>query len=91
MSSSSTAAVDATYVDVAVPVPLRRTFTYRVPEALRAGLGAGSRVAVPFGARKLAGFVLGAIAQAPAGRAAQGRGRSARCTTAVHARAAALS
>jgi primosomal protein N' (replication factor Y) len=55
------------YVDVAVPVPLRRTFTYRVPEGLRAGLTAGSRVAVPFGARKLAGFVLGALEQPPEG------------------------
>jgi len=45
-------------VEVAVPVPLRRAFTYRVPEALRGVLQQGSRVAVPFGARKLAGFVL---------------------------------
>jgi primosomal protein N' (replication factor Y) len=61
------ASAEAAYVDVAVPVPLRRTFTYRVPEALRGGLSAGSRVAVPFGARKLAGFVLGPLADAPEG------------------------
>jgi primosomal protein N' (replication factor Y) len=47
------------YVSVAVPVPLRRAFTYRVPVTLRDRLEPGSRVAVPFGPRKLAAFVLG--------------------------------
>ena len=47
------------YVSVAVPVPLRRSFTYRVPSLLRDRLEPGSRVAVPFGPRKLAAFVLG--------------------------------
>ena len=47
------------YVSVAVPVPLRRAFTYRVPVALRDRLEPGSRIAVPFGPRKLAAFVLG--------------------------------
>ena len=54
-------------VEVAVPVPLHRTFTYRVPAALRARLLAGSRVAVPFGPRKLSAFVLGPAAPPPAG------------------------
>ncbi len=46
------------YVEVAVPVPLRRTFTY----AVQAGAPApepGSRHAVPFGPRHLPGIVLG--------------------------------
>src|SRR5690349_24929793 len=47
------------YVSVAVPVPLRRSFTYRVPTTLRDRLEPGRRVAVPFGPRKLAAFVLG--------------------------------
>ena len=55
------------YVEVAIPVPLRRTFTYRVPAALAGELGPGSRVAVPFGARKLAGFVLGPVGAPPPG------------------------
>jgi primosomal protein N' (replication factor Y) (superfamily II helicase) len=55
------------YVEVAVPVPLRRAFTYRVPQSLRGALAQGSRVAVPFGARKLAGYVLGEATQPPAG------------------------
>ena len=49
-------------VNVAIPVPLRRVFTYSVPDALSAGLQLGSRVAVPFGKRKVAGYV---VAEAP--------------------------
>ncbi len=55
------------YVEVAVPVPLRRAFTYRVPQSLRGALVQGSRIAVPFGPRKLAGYVLGEATQPPAG------------------------
>ena len=51
-------AAGAIFVEVAVPVPLRRTFTYRVPEELSEGVVAGCRVAVPFSGRKLAGVVL---------------------------------
>ncbi len=46
------------YVEVAVPVPLRKLFTYAVPAAWSARVHAGVRVAVPFGKRKLAGFVV---------------------------------
>lgn len=53
------------FVEVAVPVPLRRTFTYRLPDALRARVVPGVRAAVPFGGRKLAGFVLGPAAAPP--------------------------
>jgi primosomal protein N' (replication factor Y) (superfamily II helicase) len=53
------------YVQVAVPVPLRRLFTYRVPSALSARVEPGARVAVTFGKRKLAGFVVSEAA-APA-------------------------
>ena len=44
------------YCDVALPVPLRRLFTYRVPEAL--AVEAGSRVVVPFRNRVLVGVAL---------------------------------
>jgi primosomal protein N' (replication factor Y) len=47
------------HVEIAVPVPLRRVFTYGVPEALAARVQVGMRVAVPFGRRKLPGVVLG--------------------------------
>ncbi|MBX3252241.1 MAG: primosomal protein N', partial [Myxococcales bacterium] len=46
------------YVDVALPVPLRQTFTYRAPAELGA-LELGHRVAVPFSGRKLPGIVVG--------------------------------
>lgn len=43
-------------VDVALPVPLPRTFTYRVDAGEAA---VGSRVLVPFGRRRLIGWVVG--------------------------------
>lgn len=46
------------HVQVAVPVPLRRLFTYAVPKALAAQVSLGVRVAVPFGNRKLAAYVV---------------------------------
>lgn len=55
------------YVEVAVPVPLRRRFTYAVPEALSGRLEPGSRVAVPFARRKVVGYVLGPRADRPEG------------------------
>ncbi len=45
------------FVEVALPVPLRRRFTYRAPKAL-GPLPVGTRVAVPFSGRKLVGVVL---------------------------------
>jgi primosomal protein N' len=36
------------FAEVALPVPLRQEFTYRVPEAFRARLRPGSVVRVPF-------------------------------------------
>ncbi|MBI4461333.1 MAG: hypothetical protein HY653_00360, partial [Acidobacteria bacterium] len=42
---------------VAVPVPLPTTFTYRVPEALQKFISVGARVRVPFRQRQLVGVV----------------------------------
>ncbi len=47
----------AAYCDVAVPLPLHETFTYKIPVRLNAQVCAGCRVAVPFGSRKLVGVV----------------------------------
>ncbi|MBI2881612.1 MAG: primosomal protein N' [Candidatus Tectomicrobia bacterium] len=57
------------YVEVAVPVPLTRTFTYRVPDSVRERKGSlrGKRVRVPFGGRILTGCVVGP-AEPPADR-----------------------
>lgn len=46
------------YVQVAVPTPLRQTFTYVIPATIDADLVIpGCRVSVPFGRRKLVGVV----------------------------------
>src|ERR1700758_2406663 len=45
--------------EVALPVPLRTTFTYRVPDALDEGMVDGVRVVVPFRNRAMLGVVLG--------------------------------
>ena len=49
----------ARVADVALPVPVRRTFAYRVPEKLASSLRLGSRVTVAFGSRALTGFCVG--------------------------------
>jgi primosomal protein N' (replication factor Y) len=46
-------------VEVAVPLPLQDSFTYAVPDELVETLGAGARVQVPFGRRKLVGYAVG--------------------------------
>ncbi len=46
-------------VDIAVGVSVHKTFHYLVPEGLQGRLVPGSRVAVPFGSRRMAGTVIG--------------------------------
>lgn len=46
------------YCDVSLPVPLDQPFTYALPETLRHRVREGSRIVVPFGARKLTGVIL---------------------------------
>jgi primosomal protein N' (replication factor Y) len=53
------------YIEVALPLPVRKTFTYEVPEDLGAAVGPGKRVLVPFGRRLLTGFVLGPAKELP--------------------------
>jgi primosomal protein N' (replication factor Y) len=52
------------YCEVALPVPLDRTFTYAVPE--RAEVHRGARVVAPFRNEKLIGVVVGLSEVAPA-------------------------
>jgi len=47
------------YCEVAVPVPLRSTFTYAVPASLESEALVGRRVVVPFGKRAMVGVGLG--------------------------------
>lgn len=46
------------FVEVALPLPPRQTFTYKLPAALAANIGVGSRVMVPFGRRTLTGYAV---------------------------------
>ncbi len=46
------------FVEVALPVPLRQTFTYRLPLGLRENVKLGARLLVPFGKRQLTGYAV---------------------------------
>ncbi|MDX1708625.1 MAG: DEAD/DEAH box helicase family protein, partial [Desulfobacterales bacterium] len=47
------------HIEVAVALPVYRTFTYSVPPFLRAFIAVGKRVLVPFGQRRVTGYILG--------------------------------
>jgi primosomal protein N' (replication factor Y) len=55
------------FCNVALPVPLRTTFTYAVPESLREIVRPGTRVLVPFRKKAMVGVVVELTEQAPAG------------------------
>ncbi|MBS1839509.1 MAG: primosomal protein N', partial [Acidobacteria bacterium] len=59
--------MSAPFCNVALPVPLRTTFTYSVPESLRAAVLPGCRVLVPFRKKSLVGVVVECVEKAPAG------------------------
>ncbi|MCI0513522.1 primosomal protein N' [candidate division KSB1 bacterium] len=46
------------FAEIAVPLPIRQLFTYRIPAWLEARLQSGMRVLVPFGRRSLTGYVV---------------------------------
>jgi primosomal protein N' (replication factor Y) len=50
--------VEARCASVAVPVPVRRLFTYTVPEALSDRIGRGARVRISFGNRRIEATVV---------------------------------
>ena len=47
------------YIEVAVALPVYNTFTYRVPENLSFFASIGERALVPFGRRRVTGYILG--------------------------------
>ncbi|MEI6859491.1 MAG: primosomal protein N' [Shewanella sp.] len=49
----------ALFVEVALPVPMRQTFSYNVPESVTSEPKKGARVRVPFGRQQLIGLVIG--------------------------------
>jgi primosomal protein N' (replication factor Y) (superfamily II helicase) len=54
------------FCNVALPVPLRTTFTYAVPESLREIVQPGTRVIVPFRKKAMVGVVVDLTDRAPA-------------------------
>jgi len=59
--------MNSAFCNVALPVPLRTTFTYAVPEASRGTLQPGSRVLVPFRKKAMVGVVMELVEAAPEG------------------------
>jgi primosomal protein N' (replication factor Y) len=51
------------FVDVAIPVGVRKTFAYSVPPAFRAKIAPGMRILVPFGRKLVTGYVIGSLTQ----------------------------
>ena len=56
------------YASVAVPLPIRKTFSYEIPEPWKGAAVPGRRVLVPFGRRFLAGYVVEVTSASPAGK-----------------------
>ncbi len=55
------------YATVAIPVGVHETFTYSIPQDLRAGVRLGTRVEVPLATKRVTGYVVGISAVAPPG------------------------
>jgi primosomal protein N' (replication factor Y) len=56
------------YCEIALPVPLRSTFTYAIPQHLSNADLVGSRVVVPFRNRAMVGVVVALVANPSAGK-----------------------
>ncbi len=59
--------MNCTYCNVALPVPLRTTFTYAVPEEFCTQAQIGCRVLVPFRKKSMVGVITELVDAAPAG------------------------
>src|SRR5437870_4834986 len=53
------------YIEAVLPVPLRRAFTYRVPEEMQGTIKLGARLKLPFGRRNLTGYAVSLHAELP--------------------------
>jgi primosomal protein N' (replication factor Y) len=58
MSDTASAKSEKLFAEVAVPVPLRQTFTYRIPAQYQDKIKIGARVLVPFGRQLLTGYAV---------------------------------
>lgn len=55
------------FANIALPVPVDRLFTYAIPGEMEGTVGIGARVSVPFGRRKMTGYVVSLGAESPGG------------------------
>jgi primosomal protein N' (replication factor Y) len=53
-----------TFIEVAIALPVYNTYTYSVPETLHELVATGKRVLVPFGRRRVTGYILGSAKDA---------------------------
>jgi len=51
------------FAEVVLPLPLDKTFHYSIPEALKDIVKPGMRVSIPFGSKKLIGYVASLVAE----------------------------
>jgi primosomal protein N' (replication factor Y) len=49
------------YAQIAIPLPVYQTFTYKIPESLQEEVAVGKRVLVPFGNRQVTGYLVNLI------------------------------
>ena len=50
---------EKTYIEAAVALPVYKTFTYSVPDELLPFISVGKRILIPFGRRRVTGYILG--------------------------------
>ncbi len=56
------------YVELILPVPVPRTFTYRLPDGMECRARVGMRACVPFGKNHVyTGIIIGLVPKAPEG------------------------
>ena len=58
IASQTSAESIAQFAQVAVPVHLRKLFTYRVPPSMRRSIRVGSRVMIQLGSKSMAGYIV---------------------------------
>jgi len=57
--------MDSTFADILLPLPLKETYTYRVPAEFASRISPGMRVIVPFGRKKSFSGIVAAIHRLP--------------------------
>jgi primosomal protein N' (replication factor Y) len=53
------------FVKVAIPIPSAKTFTYAVPDSLASSAAVGRQVLVPFGRKRLTGWIVDIMSETP--------------------------